>query len=363
MVSWKRVCSIVALAILGSAASAGAQSLKIGDPAPKLAVKSFVKGEPVKGFDPGKNYVVEFWATWCGPCKATIPHLTELQKKYPDVTFIGVSVFEQDQDAVEPFVKEMGEKMAYRVALDAVPEGKERGEGAMAVSWMKAAEQAGIPTAFVVNKEGQIAWIGHPMGLDKPLEKIVAGNWDVKTAAEEIRKEKENQGRLQKLAQRLGQAQRSGDAKQVLALLDEIVGIQPQLEPQLGPLRLGALIKLDEQDKALELAKQLLDGPMGKNPAGLNALAWTIVDPDAKSKPNAKLIQVALEAARKADELAGGKEGAIADTLAKAYFDSGDAAKALETQERAIRLMKEGGQPVDPSMQERLEQYKKATQK
>jgi len=53
----------------------------------------------VKGFDKDKTYVVEFWATWCGPCKATIPHLTKLQKEHPDVTFIGVSVFENDTSA------------------------------------------------------------------------------------------------------------------------------------------------------------------------------------------------------------------------------------------------------------------------
>ena len=77
----------------------------------------------------GKNYVVEFWATWCGPCKASIPHLTELQKKNPSVTFIGVSVWEPDQDKVKPFVEEMGDKMAYRVAIDLVPE-KEKDNGA-----------------------------------------------------------------------------------------------------------------------------------------------------------------------------------------------------------------------------------------
>ena len=112
---------------------------------PDSNVKSFIKGEPVKAFERGKIYVVEFWATWCGPCRTSIPHLTELQRQRPDVTFIGVSILESDQAAVEPFVKEMGDQMSYRVALDSVPKEQGRGDGAMADSWMKAFGQNGIP--------------------------------------------------------------------------------------------------------------------------------------------------------------------------------------------------------------------------
>ena len=50
---------------------------------------------------------------------------------------------------------------------------------------MTAAGQGGIPTAFIVNGEGKIAWIGHPMEMEKPLEKVIAGTLDLKTAAEE----------------------------------------------------------------------------------------------------------------------------------------------------------------------------------
>src|SRR5262249_45197342 len=182
----------------------------------------------------------------------------------------------------------------------------------------------------------------HPMQMDEPLEKIASGSWDLKAAIEEHKKEVEEQGKLQKLASKLQEAQRAGDAKNLLAAIDEIIGFKPQFEHQLGPMKLGALIKLDEQDKALDLAKQLEKGPMGRVAQGLNALAWTIVDPDAKIKPNAKLIEFAVGAARRADEQSSGKNGPIADTLAKAYFDSGEVAKAVETQERAIRLVEEG---------------------
>ncbi|HVU64861.1 MAG TPA: TlpA disulfide reductase family protein [Phycisphaerales bacterium] len=65
--------------------------LIVGDPAPSLSIEKWIKGEPVTSFEKGKVYVVEFWATWCGPCKASMPHITDLQKQYKGkVTFIGV---------------------------------------------------------------------------------------------------------------------------------------------------------------------------------------------------------------------------------------------------------------------------------
>jgi tetratricopeptide (TPR) repeat protein/thiol-disulfide isomerase/thioredoxin len=173
---------------IGAVAAPRGQRLGVGDPAPKLDVKSFVKGEPIPTLEPGKLYVVEFWATWCGPCRVSIPHLTELQRKYKDkgVTFLGVSVWEHDQDAVVPFVKSMGDKMEYSVAMDQVPEGE---KGKMAETWMEAAGQSGIPTAFIV-REGKIAWIGHPMQLDQALAKTSAKEFDIQAAARQPREKK-----------------------------------------------------------------------------------------------------------------------------------------------------------------------------
>jgi thiol-disulfide isomerase/thioredoxin len=340
---------------------AQAQSLELGSPAPKLDVKSFVKGEPISEFEHGKNYVVEFWATWCGPCKTSIPHLTELQKKNPGVTFIGVSVWEQDQGDVKPFVDEMGDKMAYRVAIDLVSDKEKPNEGVMAKTWMSAAGQNGIPAAFIVDKEGKIAWIGHPMEMDKPLEKVIAGTWDVKQVKEQQRKAVEVRTKAKKVQSKISAALNAGDPQKLVDVIDEVVGVVPSMEMMYGPMKLTALIKLDAQDKALEYAEKLAKSDLSEQAEGLNGLAWAILDPDAGIKPNAKLIAFATETARRADEKAAGKDAAIAETLAKGYFDSGNAAKAVETQERAVRVAK--GTPYErliDEMRDRLEKYKKA---
>ena len=168
--------STAAAAVLCTAVSVSAEAtLKIGDAAPALKTGKWVQGEPVKGFEKDTVYVVEFWATWCGPCRATIPHLDELHEEWKEkgVVFIGQDCWEREEDKVEPFVKELGEKMSYRVALD---DKSEVEKGYMAVNWMQAAGQNGIPSAFVVGKDGKIAWIGHPAGLkSETLGEIVAG--------------------------------------------------------------------------------------------------------------------------------------------------------------------------------------------
>jgi thiol-disulfide isomerase/thioredoxin len=163
--------------------SAGA-TLKVGDPAPKLQTGKWVQGEPVKSFEKGKAYIVEFWATWCPPCRASIPHLNEIYLKYKDkgLVVIGQNVSEQNDSGVAAFVKKMGDKMTYRVALD---DKQSSPEGQMSKTWMEAAGQNGIPTAFLVDTKGNIAWIGHPMSLkEQVLENVLSGKSPVSGGAE-----------------------------------------------------------------------------------------------------------------------------------------------------------------------------------
>jgi thiol-disulfide isomerase/thioredoxin len=165
-----------------------AEKLAPGMPAPPLVSGEFIQGEPVKEFEKDKVYVVEFWATWCGPCVATIPHVNDLQKKFADkgLVVIGQNVWERDTSKVKPFVEKMGEKMTYRVAMDDKSDG---GKGKMAETWMQAAGQKGIPSAFVVDKKGSIAWIGHPARLNEELlGQIIDGTFDPAAYAEKMKK-------------------------------------------------------------------------------------------------------------------------------------------------------------------------------
>lgn len=180
MLKWT---GVVAALVAGMTLAAVAEpSLKVGDPAPKLDTGKWVQGEPVKDFQKGKAYLVEFWATWCPPCRASIPHLNEIYEKYKDkgLVVIGQNCWERDDSLVAPFVKKMGDKMTYRVALD---DKKSDEKGKMAKTWMEAADRNGIPSAFLVDTKGVIAWIGHPMTLkDQVIEGVLEGTYDLSKA-------------------------------------------------------------------------------------------------------------------------------------------------------------------------------------
>lgn len=228
-----------ALAIPVSTYAETPPQVVIGSPAPPLEQGKYIQGEPVTKFEPGKVYVVEFWATWCGPCVASIPHLNELHEKYRqrNVVVIGQDVWERG-DGVETNVREfvqnkMGSKMTYRVALDSAT----GMGGAMAKNWMAAAGRNGIPIAFVIDKKGNIAWIGHPMsGLDKVLEEVLAGTFDSKAAAEaqaasNAKLASERAARAEKLKSMPSRA--ASDNLEELAARVKTGGSWPQL-PQAG---------------------------------------------------------------------------------------------------------------------------------
>src|SRR3990172_10411024 len=84
----------------------------------KAPVNSDLPDAEVKGLDgagvrlsdfSGKPLIVNFWATWCGPCRFEIPMLNELQKKYgaSDLVIIGISTDEEGAEVVKPFMREV----------------------------------------------------------------------------------------------------------------------------------------------------------------------------------------------------------------------------------------------------------------
>lgn len=347
--------ALAAAAVVGFSASAWAQksapTLKAGDKAPALAVEKWVKGEAVKSFEPGKVYVVEFWATWCGPCIASMPHLSELQQTYKSkgVTIIGCTSQDPNNslDQVEAMVREKGDGMGYTVAWDA--------ERATNSAYMKAAGQNGIPTSFLIDSNGAIAWIGHPMFLDLPLEMVASGKWDPKTGPGEVEKAvAEAQQLLQGVFSKAQTA-----PKEALEAWDTLEKKFPAVAHQMSDQKFQLYLRAQDYDKAYPFAAELIEkATKAKDSNALNSIAWTIVDPEGQVEK--KDLELALKAASKANDLTDAKNPAILDTLARVYFLKGDANKAIELQTKAVDLAKGA---MKQELQKALDDYKAKGQK
>ncbi len=323
------------------ASQAPMASLTIGSPAPPLAIAKWMKGEPIGGFEAGQVYVVEFWATWCGPCRTSMPHMSSVQESYGDEVQI-VGITRENEAIVSKFLEKeqsagklWSDVIKYRLALDA--------GDATNSAYMKAAQQSGIPTAFIVGKDGIIEWIGHPMSMDQPLSQVIDGSWQRAAMLAEFNA----QQRLRALSRELSTLQRSRDWEAALKLVDE-------LEQEVGEsaallkMKLSLLTSAGRSDDAKLLRSQIVDLSWD-NAMQLNELAWNIAIGKEKSQEE---LELALKAAQRAAELCHETDGAILDTLARVYYEQGDLTKAIEWQRKAV----EHGQG-NPSISKALEKY------
>ncbi|MEE2719625.1 MAG: redoxin family protein [Planctomycetota bacterium] len=332
-----------------------AKPLTVGDKAPAIKVGTWVKGEPVTSFADGQVYVMEFWATWCGPCIRGIPHLTELQKNYKDkgVTIVGTAIWQREPTqedrvaTVTGFVDQQGDKMDYTIAVD--------DERSMSESWMMAAGRNGIPSAFIVGKDGTVEWIGHPATMDEPLEKIVDGSWDRDAFAAAEAERARQQQEINRVMTMLRSADTAEERLEAMKGLNGLIEKMPdnvnmkmiKYEYLIDHMSIASAVKFGDQ-----VAKANWDDQMM-----LNSLSWMMVISD---KLDDQGKDFALRIAQRADELTDNSDPMVLDTVARCWFVKGDVQKAIETQKKAIELADED---MAKQLQPALKEYEEAQDK
>ena len=328
----------------GPAAPEPPKALNVGDAAPVLDIANWVKGGPIK-FEKDHAYVVEFWATWCGPCRISIPKLTALQQKYPDkkLTVIGVSIDQAGLETVKAFVDKQGDRMGYVVALDA---------GRTSRDYLQASNQGGIPFAFVVDGAGKLAWRGHPNdGLELIAGEVAAGTFDAKRHAERGAKFLE----LDKAYSQAIQEQKWDVAERTL---DEIVKVRPDLEPTLFITRFWILAGgRNDQPGALSYARHLADNELKNEPEALTLLADKVVGTAALS-PADQTFATGL--AKRAVDLTKSKNGTALVIYSEALKREGKLDESIAATQLAVDATSE--EMEKRFYADRLEELKKAKQ-
>lgn len=327
------------------------EMLSIGDNAPSISVDHWVKGDSIDGFEDGQVYVMEFWATWCGPCVSSMPHLSGLQDEHGDsVKIIGVSS-EKELDTVTEFLAETNsrdnklndDRMRYTVAVDP--------DRSTYASYMEAAGQNGIPTAFIINEDGKVAWIGHPMGMDEPLAEVVSGTWDLAAAAEAFQKEQKQDMEMMAFSMTLRNASENEDWDGYIEAIDSFTAEYGE-NPQLANMKFNALLTgKQDTNAAYALAEEIVQADWDHANA-LNAMAWGIVDETPSEFQN---LDFALKVANRACELTDYKDSMILDTLARCYWEMGDRYKAIAWQEKAVEYSDDSS--MGDSIQATLDEY------
>jgi len=160
--------------------SAQVTLLEVNDKVEQYPKVEWLKGTPVTGFNKDKIYVIELWATWCKPCIASMPHISEMNSKFKDrITFIGQDVWEDDLEKVKKFITDNEKLMDYTIGY-AGPR-----TGDFDKSWIKPSGTFAIPRTFIV-QNNTLVWITDPGHLNEVVLQLLVDHKFTVEAAEKL---------------------------------------------------------------------------------------------------------------------------------------------------------------------------------
>ncbi len=313
-----RALSCFASLVLAAAAAAQDDTkLKVGSDAPAIDGLEFVQGELVAT---PKVRVVEFWATWCGPCRQSIPHINELFQANAGKGLEVIGISDETREKVEPFIRKQGGRMSYTVAID--PEKK------MSQAFMQAAGQNGIPCAFVIGQNNKIVYIGHPMKDEfvRAVKLSLEGRYDPVLSR-----------KAEPILEAARRAVKTRNFKDAYKRYDEVIALSPSVFTDAALEKYRVMVN-DERDTAgaNALANALLREFTEAADAGaLRDLANTLSTDPRVSVYDLDLALRCAEAMQKASP--GGDPWPMA-TLASVWYAKGDFTKAVENQRKAVRV-------------------------
>lgn len=322
----------------GGAAELPEGALSIGSKAPALDIEHWISDgngafQAITDFEAGKVYVVEFWATWCGPCLSGMPHISELQRQYGErVKFIGVT--DEDAETVATFLKKdsrgnegtWDDVIQYTLARDDKDTTNE--------NYMKAARRNGIPCAFIVGKDQHIEWIGHPMAIDDALAAVIGDEWDRQAEGAKYEQSQRAERLRDEAMPAFSRAFRAQDwpaALAVMAKLEKLDALDVR-----GKMLKAKILENAEMDEELVAWRAKMIEESWDVAEDLNEISWALAT--ARGEKSDESLGQALRAAERANELMEMKDGSVLDTLARVQYEMGNLAAAIEIQRQAAKF-------------------------
>ncbi len=337
-------------------ASAQTPALRVGDPAPPLAVSKWLKGGPVV-IEKDRVYVVELCATWSPTLRdASIPFLNRLHARYQhkDVAVAGVSVRESNRAAAETFVTTKAPPIEYAFGTDDVPAPPANTpddrvwaveNGKMSASWLKASGRNAVPTAYIVDRAGRVAWIGNtlfPRGeLEAALERVLAGDFTPEAAAALSEQYRAREQKEKDADAKYRRALNDRDYRAAVAALDELIGLdEPFFLPFAARPKFEILLtQLRDPKGACAFASSALEGGLKDHAQSLNDMAWILLVAPGVA-PADRDLDLALRLAVRADELLQHKRPDVIDTLARVHYERRDFDRAIALEAEAVEIQR-----------------------
>ncbi|HNO78615.1 MAG TPA: TlpA disulfide reductase family protein [Phycisphaerae bacterium] len=317
---------------LGLAATSVQAQLKVGDVAPPVTVTDWIKGKPMDVLkdNKGKVIVLEFWATWCGPCIQMIPSNTDLYERYKDkgLVFIGVTDTGQGQQlsAVQAFVGQQGDRMSYPIAFDSTQKTD--------MAYVQGTGAVGIPHAVVIGKDGKIAWFGHPMEpmMEDTIKDLLLDRFDPKRAE----KEAALQEKLAPLLREFNTAVQQSNWNRCLELTEQMLAIDPE---NFDALRFNVYIMMEEmqsQEKLTAWVKQMI-ASQGSNAQTMSVLSSLML---AMPEVTDRQPELAVETANAAMS-SPSKDSLSLQMVAQTFYQMGLVDSAIKAQQAAVAVSDE----------------------
>lgn len=293
----------------------------------------WLQGTPVTKFEKDHLYIFEFWATWCGPCIAQMPHMEALYQEFKNdknVSIIGVNVFDKTPtEKLKDFITR--QKVTYPMAADGSRNGN------TAKIWLKPLKVKGIPHALAL-RNGELLWRGNPAELDADLiRKMSDKSFSAKNLAAQKKIEEEKKRQEVKKYWELKRKIYSSSIEEAKQLHADYCGASGRTEQDKYSMTINlfdAIVRYGEPAMAQSILAEMSEEYSESIPVQIGISRNILTYDDLEEKD----LQLVIKCLERAIELGSKNASLCYQSIADAKLMLGDQEGAILASEKAVEI-------------------------